>query len=351
MARKKHWFLFSSLAFFVIYLSFLSAGYGVTACVYHWLQRPPEMLAHVLSGMVGFLLMVAVFSALRPVFMRNHFEKDNREDFYGSLLTALDQIAHGNFNVLVTPHDRGPYNELAGAVNEMAKNLGTLETLRQDFISNISHEIQSPLTSIGGFAVLLQDDTLNEEQRCHYAAIIKSESERLSRMSENLLKLSTLESGGNTLASHAFRLDKQLEQVILTLEPQWSAKNLLPEAALTRAVYTGDEALLSQVWINLIGNAIKFTPEAGQIVVTLTQEGDFCRVDIRDTGIGIDAESQMHIFERFYKADKSRDRALGGNGLGLSLVKKIVELHGGRVTVESTPGQGTVFRVFLPMAR
>jgi len=191
---------------------------------------------------------------------------------------------------------------------------------------------------------------LTEEQRIHYADIIKSESERLSRMSENLLKLSTLESNVRTLPVREFRLDKQIKNILLALEPQWSSKNILPEAELSEIFYSGDEELLSQVWINLLSNAIKFTPENGAINISIAQKDDFYRIDISDTGIGIDPESQIHIFERFYKADKSRDRAMGGNGLGLSLVKKISELHGGRVTVKSEPDKGSVFSVFLPMA-
>ena len=267
------------------------------------------------------------------------------------MIDTIEQISQGNFNVLIESHDRSIHNELATAVNDMAKNLGTLENMRQNFISNISHEIQSHLTSIGGFAVLLQGDTLTDEQRKHYAVIIKTESERLSRMSENLLKLSTLESKEKTLSSNEFRLDKQIENIILTLEPQWSSKNILPEADLSKTLYFGDEELLSQVWINLLVNAVKFTPEDGKINIALTNENEFCRIDISDTGIGIDDESKMHIFERFYKADKSRDRSLGGNGLGLSLVKKIIELHGGYITVESEINKGAVFSVFLPLKK
>ena len=133
----------------------------------------------------------------------------------------------------------------------------------------------------------------------------------------------------------------------MTLEPQWSAKNIELEADLQKLTVCGDEDLLSQVWVNLLHNAIKFTPENGRIDIALLQDKDSVIVKIADNGAGIAPDDQIHIFERFYKADKARDRSLGGNGLGLSLVKKIIELHGGTVTVESEIGKGTTFEIFL----
>ena len=270
-------------------------------------------------------------------------------NIHDELTGTLAQIAQGNFDVLLDPGHVGVFNDLAEAINDMAKNLGTLETMRQDFISNVSHEIQSPLTSIGGFAALLQKDGLSDGQRRHYAGIIASESRRLSSLSENLLKLSSLENNKIPLDKKAFRLDKQLENVTLTLEPQWSEKNIELEADMQKANVCGDEGLLSQVWVNLIHNAIKFTPKNGQINISLSVDGDTAVVKISDTGAGIAPDDQMHIFERFYKVDKARDRSLGGNGLGLSLAKKIVEMHGGHITVESDIGKGAAFFVFLPV--
>ena len=350
MKQKKSWNFVGCIMLISLCCTFTAAGHIITSYLYGFTARPPEILAPVFSWLGGFLLMVTIFGFFRLVVFRHRF-KDNRHRFYGGLINALGQISRGNFNVLIDPNDAGIYDELATAINEMAKNLGTLENMRQDFISNISHEIQSPLTSIGGFAVLLQGDNLTDEQRLHYAVIIKSECERLSRMSENLLKLSALESKDSTLSLTEFRLDRQIKNIILTLEPQWSSKSILPEVSLPVTEYMGDEELLSQLWINLLGNAIKFTPPQGKISVKLTIETDFYRIDIADTGIGMDAESQIHIFERFYKADKSRDRALGGNGLGLSLVKKIAQLHGGHITVESRLNKGSVFSVFLPLKK
>jgi len=154
-----------------------------------------------------------------------------------------------------------------------------------------------------------------------------------------------LEAEGSSITKASFRLDRQLENVALLLEPQWKAKNIIPETTLPKITVSGNEDLLKQVWINLLVNAIKFTPENGEINVSLKQDGETAVCIISDNGIGIAPSEQMHIFERFYKVDKSRDRSLGGNGLGLALVKKIVNLHKGEVSVE----RWKVLRILYPI--
>jgi signal transduction histidine kinase len=307
------------------------------------------LLTAVVSGLTG--LMLFGFSIWLVTRIRAFKFKDHTNlivQWQRQMLDALSEIARGNFNVLLAPEAHNPLGEIVDAINKMARDLGDLETMHQDFISNVSHEIQSPLTSIGGFAALLKNDALTDGERRHYAEIIESESRRLSSLSDNLLKLSALDSEKKPLNLTRFQLGKQLQRVALTLEPQWSAKSRNFEAVITDCEYYGDEDLLSQVWLNLIYNAIKFAP-GGDISVILTPRDGCVTVEVRDNGAGIAPEDLPHIFERFYKADKSRDRALGGNGLGLSLVKKIVELHGGSVTVDSKPGHGTAFTVTLPV--
>jgi signal transduction histidine kinase len=297
--------------------------------------------AVMLSAVTGTLILFVVFGSAMSLLRRSQLK--NMNDMHRALTETLNEIANGNFNVLVETDPHAPHNDIAEAMNEMARKLGTLETMRQDFISNVSHEIQSPLTSIGGFAKLLKESAADGQSR-HYADVIIAESERLSSLSDNLLKLSTLDNNKIPLNRTDFRLDKQLETVALTLEPQWSAKHIELSCALSKSSVNADAELLSQVWINLLVNAIKFTPEGGAIQLTI----DNGQVTIRDTGAGISDEDKIHIFERFYKADKARDRGLGGNGLGLAIVKKIVELHGGRISVTSTLGKGTAFEISLP---
>lgn len=336
---------FMVIWFFIVFSLFLAAGSSITTYVFK--LHLPEVLTHVISGLLA-IAMVAVIAGIFRIVGTHSKRYEEYRNINDRMLDAMKQIAQGNFDVLIDPKDAGFHHELAEALNDMSKNLGTLETMRQDFISDVSHEIQSPLTSISGFAALLQRDTLSDEERKHYASIIELESKRLSHLSENLLKLSTLESPDTTLSIQEYRLDKQLEIVALTMEPQWSVKNISLEAELVKTFYVGDEELLSQVWVNLLHNAIKFTPEDGAINIAITSEDNVICVKISDTGIGISPEDQMHIFERFYKVDKARERALGGNGLGLSLVKKIVSLHGGHISIDSEIGKGTAFKIFLP---
>jgi len=344
--HRKHSRIFGFFALVLAYGAAFMAGYGITALIYHFTGQPLEILRHLFSGLAAIVIILAGWRMLLQLGGRTSHRKNVR-DVHDELTDTLAQIAQGNFDVLLDPGNVGVFNDLAESINDMARNLGTLETMRQDFISNVSHEIQSPLTSIGGFAALLKKDDLPDEQRQRYADIIEAESKRLSSLSDNLLKLSSLDNNKIPLTIQEFRLDKQLERIALTLEPQWSAKNITLEADLQKLTVSGDEDLLSQVWMNLLHNAIKFTPEGGQINISLTSDDGSAIVKISDTGPGIAPEDLIHIFERFYKVDKARDRSFGGNGLGLSLVKKIVELHGGNVTSESKVGEGTVFQTIL----
>ncbi|MBC2402831.1 sensor histidine kinase [Clostridium saccharobutylicum] len=229
----------------------------------------------------------------------------------------------------------------------MAKQLSTMEMMRQDFVSNVSHEIQSPLTSIQGFAVLLKNDNLSKEDKKAYLEIIDTETKRLSKLSNNLLKLSALDSGAKELQIKRYDLGNQLRNVILSLEPQWSKKNIEFEIECPKTNVNADEELMSEVWINLLSNGIKFTPNDSKMYVSVKRESENIQVTIRDSGIGIKEQEPKRIFERFYMADKSRKRELGGNGLGLSIVKKIIDLHVGSIRVESEINRGATFIVCL----
>ena len=331
---------------FFVLTGFFVAGYYITTKIYEFTGEPSKVLSVIISGFAGALLFTFFVWVMSIIRMRN-FKHSDRKFMYTQMLEALSEIAQGNFGVSLNLDDNEPHHEMAKAINAMAKNLGNLESMRQNFISDVSHEIQSPLTSISGFAALLKDNNISPEKRLHYAEIIESESRRLSSMSEKLLNLSTLENGVEPLVRKEYRLDKQLENITLTLEPQWRAKKLSVEAELEKTIFSGDEGLLSQVWINLLNNAIKFTPEGGKILLSLKKEDNIIFFQISDMGVGLSPEEQLHVFERFYKADKSRDRALGGNGLGLALVKKIIDLHGGSVSVKSELGSGSIFIVKL----
>lgn len=262
---------------------------------------------------------------------------------------ALEQIARGNYKVSVNLSEKHPYRALAENVNEMAKGLEQLEEMRQAFIADVSHEIQSPLTSINGFAQTLQSDVLSREDAIGYLKIIENESKRLSHLSDSLLKLASLDSEQHPFNPKRYRLDKQLRRVILSSEPQWTAKSIEMSMNLETTFWVADESLMDQVWLNLISNSIKFTPENGKIGIEIHAVEATISVSIKDNGIGMEQIEIERIFERFYKTDKSRDRKSEGNGLGLAIVSKIVEMHGGNINVHSEVNKGTEFIVTLPM--
>lgn len=270
---------------------------------------------------------------------------------WNEMLSAFRRIAKGDFNVVIDQEGKyhGQIGEFVDSINEMTQELKQVEQLRQQFISNVSHEIQSPLTSIRGFASMLQREDLTLEEQRRYLSIIENETVRLSKLSDNLMKLTTLESDQVEWDIAPFRLDMQLTEVVLCCEPQWNAKELEIELELAEATIHGNSELLSQVWLNLLHNAIKFTPSHGTIGIKLAQSKETMTVLVSDSGIGIPPEDQRRVFERFYKGDKQRTRTTEGNGLGLSIVRRIVELHQGSVRVRSAPGEGTTFEVELPV--
>jgi two-component system phosphate regulon sensor histidine kinase PhoR len=319
----------------------------LTSFVFHYTGTPAKPWPYIITGLLGLYIFAAGVKIIVDLHGKKHSRR-GRSSMFDETLDAMKRIAQGDFSVVMKVNKHDPFSELAETVNKMAQELGSMENLRQDFIANVSHEIQSPLTSISGFAQLLRSKEITEEERSHYIDIIETESKRLSRLSDNLLKLSSLEAEATPLTFTSFRLDKQLQNSLLMLEPQWSDKNLDISLELEAVTVTGDENLLAQVWINLLHNSIKFTPDNGSINIKLTNADSRAVCRISDSGIGIPEEDRLHIFERFYKVDKARDRNLGGNGLGLSLVKKIVELHKGTIEVESEAGAGTEFIIKLP---
>ena len=315
--------------------------------ILHW--HPAILTAQIINTFLGLLFAGTLVGTISR-FARARGWMPERNVFV-PIVQALEQIAKGDFSVRLGDEfrDNEMVGTLANSINRMALELDQMENLRQEFISNVSHEIQSPLTSIRGFAQALENDQLTAEERHHYLSIIEDESTRLSRITEDLLKLASLESDRVQFDSKSYRLDKQIRSLILVCEPQWSGKRIDLDVSLEEVEITADEDLLSQVWMNLITNGIKFTPEGGKLHIELHRRNDKVEFKITDTGIGIPEEDQARIFERFYKADKSRTRSNGGSGLGLSIAKKIVDLHKGTIDLESKLGEGTTFIIFLPI--
>ena len=267
------------------------------------------------------------------------------------LTNAIEELSNGNYNVRVDNVGQDEISKLNQGFNQMARQLAKQDETRQKFISDISHEFQTPLTSIQGFANILKEEDLPKEQRVKYANIILYNSKRLSSLAKNMLQLTLLDREEIELELTNYSLVEQMNRVISTQENQAMEKNIeiVFEMPKKEIFIEGDEQRLEQVWTNIISNAIKYTNEGGLITITMKKNSKDIEVSIEDTGIGMSKEVVSHIFERFYREDKARN--VEGNGLGLAIVKSIVDLHHGKIDILSQVDVGTNFIVRLPIEK
>ena len=260
---------------------------------------------------------------------------------------ATERIMQGDFSVRIAPmHGAGMegFNQIGMAINAMAAELSGTETLRTDFIANVSHELKTPLAVMGNYATMLQRPGITEEERCEYAKAISEAARKLAQLITNILKLNKLENQQIFPQPKEFDLGEQLCECLLVFEDAWEAKNLEIETDIEDDVrIKSDPELLSLVWNNLISNAVKFTPDGGTIGLSLKTQGSSVIVQVRDTGCGMKPEVGQHIFEKFYQGDTSH--ATQGNGLGLALVKRVVDILSGEIAVQSVYGEGSTFTV------
>lgn len=264
------------------------------------------------------------------------------------IMDALDQVMQGDFTVRIVPvkefAGETGFNEIIKAINAMTAELQGTETLRTDFIANVSHELKTPLAVMGNYATMLQQPGISEEDRIEYARAISRSSRRLAALITNILKLNKLENQQIFPQPREFDLGEQLCESLLAFEDAWEKKMLEIETDIAEDIrIRSDPELLSLVWNNLISNAVKFTPEGGAIYVSLNADERNVVVSVKDAGCGIDPETGRYIFEKFYQGDTSH--ATQGNGLGLALVKRVVDILQGEISVQSTPGQGSTFTV------
>lgn len=262
------------------------------------------------------------------------------------LISAINEVAQGNYNITLDPKKAKPLTDVVINFNKMTAELKSVETLRNDFINDFSHEFKTPITSINGFANLLLDTEVSEEERREYLQIIADESERLSALSRETLMMSRLDNQQSIPDKKYYALDEQIKQNIILLSREWSAKKIDLSADLPPVTYYGNMNLMSHIWLNLLGNAIKFTPVHGKINVSMRQEPNQIVVLVSDTGKGMTDGEMVRIFNKYYQADPSHSTK--GMGLGLSIAHRIVELSGGSIDVTSTPGCGSTFAVYLP---
>lgn len=266
---------------------------------------------------------------------------------------ATSKMIEGDFTVRIDPIAKfatdDSFNEIIECINKMASELSGVETLRTDFIANVSHEMKTPLAVMQNYGTLLQTPDLSEEKRIEYAKAITDASRRLADMMTNILKLNRLENQQIYPQIEKYDLGEQLCESLLQYENVWERKNIEIETDIAEDVtVAADAELLSLVWNNLFSNAFKFTEDGGKVTLTLTADEKYATVRIADTGCGMSADVGAHIFEKFYQGDTSH--ATQGNGLGLALVKRVVDIMQGEIGVESAVGIGTAFTVKIGRA-
>ncbi len=294
------------------------------------------------APLVTLLAFSAAVSTVMTMFFSRHTVGPIQE-----MMEAVDKVAGGDYSVRIT-EEEGPdkVRQLCGKFNHMAEELSSVEMLRSDFISNFSHEFKTPIVSIRGFAKALKWENVPESERDEYLNIIIAESDRLTDLATSVLTLSRVEN--QTILSDVteFDLAEQLRRAVVLLDEKWSLKKLDMDFDAEETTLRGNADMLNQVWINLLDNAIKFSPEFGTIRIRLRRRDGRAVVTIADDGPGMEKETVAHIFDRFYQGDRSH--TVRGNGLGLSIARRIVVLHAGEISCESAPGRGSLFTVVLP---
>lgn len=337
-------------SFFVF---FLLAAFVTTCCILLFISTLQDSIGReftqaeiTVAAKITMVNVVLISAAMATIdYLRRKFTVEHP---VRKITEATSKMMDGDFSVRVDSVSKfandDSFNEIIEAINKMAEELSGVETLRTDFIANVSHEMKTPLAVIRNYGTLLQSPDLPEEKRVEYAKAITDASRRLSDMMTNILKLSRLENQQIYPNLSTFDLGEQLCESLLQYESTWEKKNIEIETDLAEGVLvSADAELLSLVWNNLFSNAFKFTEDGGRVTLTLTADEGYATVQVSDTGCGMSAEVGAHIFEKFYQGDASR--ATQGNGLGLALVKRVVDITQGEIGVESAVGVGTTFTV------
>ena len=344
--KKEFWSgLFHLVYDFVIFFAVIA--FAVTCSFllfFSAIEMPEEEIRRIAPVVfINVILLTVIFVIADTIRRRITVECPSEE-----IQNALSKMKQGDFDARVklsgVINEENRFYEIAESVNDLGEELSGIETLRTDFISNVSHEMKTPLAVISNYGTLLQSENLTDEQRIEYAKGVADSSRRLSEMMTNILKLNRLENQQIYPDVKDFDLGEQICECLLQFESVWEKKGIEIDVDLAENVKVrADAELLSLVWNNLLSNAFKFTSEGGRVSVSLVFEGEYVAVKISDTGCGMTADEGAHIFEKFYQADSSH--ATQGNGLGLALVKRVVDIVKGEISVESELGVGSVFTV------
>lgn len=259
---------------------------------------------------------------------------------------GIHKIASGDY-IKLDEEKSGPLRDIYHNINIMSEELSGIDSMRNEFITEFSHECKTPLASINGFANLLMEENCSKEQAMQYLTIIANESEHLITLTQNQLILTKLDSQHIVINKENYFLDEEIRQCVIILSSQWEGKKQEVSLELSSIPIYASRELLHHVWMNLISNAIKYTPENGEISITSRISGSMVSISITDTGIGMTDEETKYIFTKYYRAKNSVD--IKGLGLGLPIVKRAVELSGGKIEVQSSPDEGSTFTVTLPL--
>ena len=337
------------MSVFFAYLGFLLVMSGVHMGLVVLMK---QLECHILWQIMVPVLYWSIVAIALTLYTRKQIQRVYEEPMH-RLADATQQVAGGDFSVYIPPtHTLDKLDYLDVMIvdfNKMVEELGSIETLKTDFFSNVSHEIKTPLAVIQNNAELLRMENLTDIQS-EYADTIYQSSRRLSDLISNILKLNKLEKQNITPDTQVYDVCAQLAECALGFEQTWEQKDLDFDADMEdRAEITADPALMELVWNNLFSNAIKFTEPGGSIMLMETSDSETVYVSVRDTGCGMDENTKKHIFEKFYQGDTSH--AMAGNGLGLALALRVLQLNNFQIKVESVPGHGSTFTVVMPKAQ
>ncbi len=310
-----------------------------------FLRPDIKLLFNEMHFLFGWLLLFTILlSIIMVLFSTKYLVKP-----ISKLTTATKSLSNGDFNVELDITRQDELGELSYSFLHMARKLEQADDVRKEFISNISHDIQSPLSNIKGYTKLLENESVSVEERGKYISIIHDEIRRLSNLTKQLLLLASLDRSDDIVKKKPFNVSEQIKELVRNYQWQVSEKGIMLSYSLPDIEITGDPSLLNTVWDNLLTNAIKYNKTDGSIEISLEEKEDSIIVSFKDTGIGLNRSEIDRIFDRFYRADSSRTRTIEGTGLGLSIVWTIIKLHDGQIQVESIENVGTTFTIELPI--
>ena len=334
--RKKISAMLTLQTFFVV---LIVAAIAASIAIMYRVVITKMHLIGILSMLVPVIILITLVNFLFTRYIYRYLDK---------ISYAMQKVADGDYTVRLDTGKDQPFRELYQNFNKMAEELCGVEMLKNDFINGYAHELRTPITSINGFAEMILNNagTMSKEEMRTYLEIIASESRRLADLAGNSLLMSKLDTQKIIPDKKAYSLDEQLRRCCILLSSQWQGKEIDMTMDLDEAVFVGDPDLMQHLWINLLTNAIKYTPKGGSITVTLKKEGKTLNISVADTGKGIAKEDLDRVFDKYYQTDKSHSKR--GLGLGLSICKRIVQLCGGDISVQSTLGEGSTFTVKLP---